>query len=338
MGVAARSNQEVELPAVVPAFDSAAFERSTRPLLDLVRALTGLETSFVSRIDWDRQRQTVVLASNTADLQVVEGSVVEWSDSMCRWAFLTGIDHTADVQTDYPGSVGSEMLGMRSFLAVPILADEQPLGTVCAASRHEVQVSEETMDHLRLIAESVAVQLVNHVAHERDRRRAEDAEILAMTDSLTGLANHRAFTVRLEEELARSGRHGTPIAVLAIDVDSFKAINDTYGHAGGDEMLCVLGEVLRTAARVEDVPARLGGDEFAVLLPETDEAGARTMAARIAEGFRHATTSLEKPATLSIGVSSSTSIPRRELMVAADEDLYKRRGMHLQLRSTARTD
>ena len=69
--------------AVGPPFNSPAFERGTRPLLDLVRELTGLETSFVSRIDWEAQTQTVVLASNTSDLHVPEGSVVEWSDSMC---------------------------------------------------------------------------------------------------------------------------------------------------------------------------------------------------------------------------------------------------------------
>lgn len=119
MGGRARRTEVVKQPTVVPAFDSFAFERSTRPLLDLVRGLTGLETSFVSRIDWDNQSQTVVLASNVSDLEVAEGSVVDWSDSMCRWAFLTGIDHTSDVAADYPGSVGGEMLGMRSFLAVP---------------------------------------------------------------------------------------------------------------------------------------------------------------------------------------------------------------------------
>ena len=298
------------------------FERSTRPLLDLVRELTGLETSFISSIDWDAQTQTVVFASNVAELQVAEGSTLDWSDSMCRWAFLSGVEHTSDVPVTYPGSLGAEVLGMQSFLAVPILDEGRTLGTLCGASRSSVPVDDGTLRHLRLIAESLAIQLVNHVNHNRDRLRAEGAEALAYTDSLTGLPNHRAFTSRLEEELARSGRHGTPVSVLAMDVDAFKTVNDTYGHEGGNEVLVALADVLRDEARVEDTPARLGGDEFALLLPHTEASGAESTAARIAGSFRDATAALGRPATLSVGVASTTSTSRRSLMVSADEALY----------------
>lgn len=311
-------------------FGIAPFERATRPLLELVRELTGLETSFVTSIDWDAQTQTVVLSSNVGDLEVTEGSTIEWSDSMCRWAFLSGVEHTPDVPTTYPGSLGGDVLGMRSFLAVPILDEGKTLGTLCGASRSSVPVGDETLRHLRLIAESLAMQLMNHVEHTRDRLRAESAEVLAHTDSLTGLANHRAFTGRLEEELARSGRHDTPVSVLAMDVDAFKAINDTYGHEGGNDVLVALADVLRHAARVEDTPARLGGDEFGLLLPHTDERGAAMTAARIADAFREATATLGRPATLSVGVASTTGASRRSLMTTADEALYenKRRRPH----------
>lgn len=312
-------------PSAVRRTEFDDFERGTRPLLDLVRELTGLETSFISSIDWDTQVQTVVLASNVSDLQVVEGSTMDWSDSMCRRAFLSGIEHTSDVPATYPGSLGGDVLGMRSFLVVPILDEGRTLGTLCGASRSSVPVADKTLRQLELIAESLAMQLVKHVDHSRDRRRAQDAEILAYTDSLTGLANHRAFTSRLEEELARSGRHGTPVSVLAMDVDSFKAVNDTYGHEGGNGVLVALADVLRNAARVEDIPARLGGDEFALLLPHTEERGARMTAARIADTFREATVALGRPVTLSVGVASTTSTSRRALMVTADEELYERK-------------
>lgn len=300
-----------------------AFERSSRPLLELVRRLTGLDTSFITSIDWAAQSQTVVFASNTSQLEMTEGSTVDWSDSMCRWAFLSGLEHTADVPTAYPGSVGGEVLGMQSFLAVPIIEEGATLGTLCGASRSSVAVGEETVGHLRLIADSLAMQMLNQVRHAEDRRRAEGAERLALTDSVTGLANHRAFTIRMEEELARSGRHGTDIAVLAMDVDEFKAVNDSHGHEGGNDVLRALGDVLRSVARIEDTPARLGGDEFALLLPETDEHGAAVTAARVADSFRETTAALGTPATLSIGAASSTSHPRRMLMVAADEALYE---------------
>lgn len=317
-----------------PRADFDAFERSTRPLLQLVRELTGLETSFITSIDWEAQTQTVVFSSNVGDLEVEEGSTIDWSDSMCRWAFLSGVEHTSDVTTTYPGSVGGDVLGMRSFLAVPILDEGRTLGTLCGASRSSVPVDDDTIGHLRLIGESLALQLVDHVEHNRERIRADHAEALAHTDSLTGLANHRAFTSRLEEELARSGRHGTSVSVLAMDVDAFKGINDSYGHESGNDVLIALADVLRGEARLEDTAARLGGDEFSLLLPQTDERGAQLTAARIADTFRDATAALGRPATLSVGVASSMSSSRRSLMTAADEALYdqkrRRRGDRVQ--------
>lgn len=324
-------DQQPQPPGSPASLGLDSFERSARPLLELVRELTGLETSFMTSIDWNAQTQTVVFSSNVGELHVTEGSTIDWSDSMCRRAFLSGADHTADVPSDYPGSVGGEVHGMQSFLALPILDAGRTLGTLCGASRSSVPVGEETIRYLRLIAESLALQLVNHEEHLRDHRRADHAEILAQTDSLTHLANHRAFTGRLEEELARSGRHGTPVSLLAMDVDAFKVINDTYGHESGNDVLVVLADVLRNAARTEDTPARLGGDEFVLLLPQTEEPGARTTAARIAETFRDATASIGRPATLSVGMASTASTPPRLLMAAADEALYdnkRRRRAH----------
>ena len=285
--------------------------------------MTGVETSFVTEIDWTTQRQEVVLALNTSDLQVPEGSSVDWSNSMCRWAFLSGREQSCDVGTDFPGSHGAERLNMRTFFAVPILAGEATIGTVCGASRRAIDLPAEAVAVVRLIAEAMAFQLGAQVESRTHLERAERAEALALNDFLTGLANRRAFTARLEEELARSGRHGAPIAFLAIDIDRFKAVNDTYGHHGGDKILIAVGDVLSQVGRAGDVPARLGGDEFALLLPDTDAAGAETAAARIVEVFRRATVELGMPCTLSIGISCSATVPRRSLLATADDALYR---------------
>jgi diguanylate cyclase (GGDEF)-like protein/putative nucleotidyltransferase with HDIG domain len=93
----------------------------------------------------------------------------------------------------------------------------------------------------------------------------------AATDPLTRLANHRAFHERLREELSRALRHGRPLALALLDVDHFKAINDSLGHERGDVVLAAVAATLSDVARTEDVLARLGGDEFALLMPETDE-------------------------------------------------------------------
>ena len=298
------------------------FERTTRPLLELIQRLTGMETSFVTEIDWPSQRQEVVLALNASELQVTEGTVIDWSDSMCRWAFLSSKAQSVDVPADYPGSLGAGQ-GMRTFFALPILSGDAILGTVCGASRKAVDLGLDTMANIRLIAEALSFQMEAHAQTGALRGRAERAEALALLDPLTGLANRRAFASRFEEELARSGRHDEPIAVLVIDLDGFKAINDAYGHLGGDNVLMVAGEILRQAARAEDVAARLGGDEFALLMPHCGAAGAEKVAARIASEFCLATDGLDMPCTLTVGVSTSETTHRQSLLKAADDALYR---------------
>ena len=302
--------------------DWEGFERTTRPLLVLIQRMTGMETTFVTEIDWPSQRQEVVLALNASELEVAEGTVIDWSDSMCRWTFLSTKVQSVDVRADYPESVGARQ-GMRTFFALPILSGDAILGTVCGASRHPVELGLDTMANIRLIAEALSYQMEAYAQTGALRGRAERAEALALLDPLTGLANRRAFASRFEEELARSGRHDEPIAVLVIDLDGFKAVNDTYGHLGGDMVLMAAGEILRRAARAEDVAARLGGDEFALLMPHCAAAGAEKVAARIASDFCFATDGLDMPCTLSVGISSSETTHRRSLLKTADDALYR---------------
>lgn len=123
-----------------------------------------------------------------------------------------------------------------------------------------------TLDFILVAAGLIGAVLL--VAH--NQRAFERENSAARTDTLTGLMNRKAFLERLEGEVARAGRHQRPLSVAYIDLDGFKAVNDGFGHAVGDEVLRIVSGVLRTAIRGEDVPARLGGDEFAILLPETD--------------------------------------------------------------------
>jgi len=317
-----------------------------RPLLELMQRISGLETTFITRIDWAELRQEVVFALNTSpDLEVAEESWVDWSDSMCRWVFLSGKDQSSDVGGDFPGSLGADRLGMQTFFAVPILAGEdEVMGTVCGASREVVPVAEETLDLMRLVSRAVAHQMQAEVSVRAERARADDAEmksasahaeaasnataaqameVLAFSDALTRLPNQRAFMARFEAELARSGRHDFPIAVLRIDVDSFKSINDTFGHEAGDRVLASVGEVLLRVSRAEDLPARPGGDEFILVVSYSDVDGAAAVAGRIRKEITEASLNLPAPYTVSIGISSSLLTPRRHLLEAADRALYQ---------------
>jgi diguanylate cyclase (GGDEF)-like protein len=104
---------------------------------------------------------------------------------------------------------------------------------------------------------------------------------LSMTDPLTGLRNRRSYQERFEEEILRAERYGHELALIMIDLDGFKPVNDRFGHAVGDEVLTRVAEILTENVRGGDVAARLGGDEFAVLLPETGHEGAARLAGKL---------------------------------------------------------
>lgn len=302
-------------------------EQVARPLLELMQSISGLETTFITQVDWDGQEQEVMFALNTAELQVTEGSVLDWSDSMCRWVFLSGQEQTSDVQGEFPDSLGAEQLGMQTFFAVPVLVDERTIGTVCGASRRAVLITDPLLAMMRLVARAMAVQLQTDQEKTDHRDRADRAEVLALTDELTGLPNRRAFNSRAEQELARSARHPYGVAVLMVDVDEFKAVNDQFGHEVGDQVLRAVAQAMRSGSRVEDVPARLGGDEFALMLSYTDVVGAVRVAERVRRTFAEFSTSIGVSCSISIGLSSSDTTPRREPVGAADRALYRSKAL-----------
>ena len=108
-----------------------------------------------------------------------------------------------------------------------------------------------------------------------------DTKLLALTDGLTGLLNHRAFHDRLNQEYERFRRYGSHLSLIVADFDDLKKFNDTYGHPVGDEVLRMVGGILRETSRETDVLARYGGDEFVILLPQTNTSNARLMGERI---------------------------------------------------------
>jgi diguanylate cyclase (GGDEF)-like protein len=171
-----------------------------------------------------------------------------------------------------------------------------------------------------VLSVAASVNRVNREHHEQIL--VDKIAELAMTDGLTGCAVHRVFHQRFEEEIARSLRNDHPLSLMMIDVDSFKAVNDTYGHLVGDHVLAAIGAALLAQTRSFDLVGRLGGDEFAVLMPDTEAAAATALAERIR---LEAAAGLEVPVTVSIGVSGlDRSEPTVEHMLDdADFSLYQ---------------
>ena len=146
---------------------------------------------------------------------------------------------------------------------------------------------------------------------------------LASMDSLTGLANRRHFDERFATEFIHARRKGHSLSVLLLDIDDFKARNDTFGHLHGDDILRQLGAVLRRTIRAYDFAARYGGEEFVLLLPGSDESEAARMAARLLQ-ILHQEIWNHAPVTVSVGIAAlHSSIPSKEhLLTLADQALY----------------
>ncbi len=171
---------------------------------------------------------------------------------------------------------------------------------------------------------------INHFAQRLDTAYRElecaNARVreFSFTDEVTGLYDRRFFSVRLEEEVARSHRFGHPLSLVLLDLDGFKTVNDELGHLAGDETLRSVGEILLKNSRGIDVVCRYGGDEFAVLLVETPRAGAGLYAERIREILSADACSRGWQVPASFGIASLPEDVRSadDLVRAADEALY----------------
>ena len=157
---------------------------------------------------------------------------------------------------------------------------------------------------------------------------------LSEKDSLTLLYNHGAFHEKLNIELERASRYNRPMAVIMMDLDGFKEINDTYGHLAGDRVLAMVAAVLGAHLRKTDIAARYGGDEFAVILPEADLSSAAVIAGRIAEGIAAIRMDVDRgdsisfTASIGYAVCGPESGDRDQILGIADRLMYdsKRRG------------
>ncbi|MFA6960339.1 MAG: diguanylate cyclase [Opitutaceae bacterium] len=155
-----------------------------------------------------------------------------------------------------------------------------------------------------------------------------ELRLLATRDALTGLINRRSFDALLTGEVDRARRFGHPLSLVMLDLDHFKTINDTRGHAAGDTVLAAAARVIESEARNIDRVARIGGEEFAVLLMETDPVDALAVAQRMVEAMRSHPAMLADGSTLALTVSagvatlSQVNDSEASLMAAADKALY----------------
>jgi len=213
----------------------------------------------------------------------------------------------------------------RAQMLTPLINEARAIGVLVVSSRHIGAFSQRDLTLLQAVGAQIAAAIEVADLHERLKRAVN-------TDALTGLHNFRYFYDRLEEEIARAQRRGTPLAVAYFDIDGLKRVNDSHGHIAGDAVLRTLGSAIDSHVRTEDVPARYGGDEFAIVLPDTARDEAEKVVARLMELLDSSRIDLGDERSIpmparSWGVSSypTDGTTAKELVENADARAYARK-------------
>jgi diguanylate cyclase (GGDEF)-like protein len=242
--------------------------------------------------------------------------------AVARWVMTRGQEFaTASLQCD--ARVSDPAAG--AVMAFPLSCRGRRVGALVAldreASQREPRLSGAVLQAVRLLLEPASVALDNALLLKR-------AESLSVTDDLTHLYNSRYLNQVLRRETKRASRSGRPLSLLFIDLDGFKAVNDTYGHLFGSRALVEAAAVIRQSARETDVVSRFGGDEFALVLPDTGSEGAFAVGERIRERIAAhkflAVDGLNVHLTGSVGVATLPDVAAssEELVQAADKAMY----------------
>ncbi|WP_232459885.1 GGDEF domain-containing protein [Curvibacter sp. AEP1-3] len=234
--------------------------------------------------------------------------------------------------------------GIRFYAGAPLLTPSgAALGTVCVIDKVPRKLTERQSEALRALSRQVVQLLALRRANaelelvakaqtlrqqqlENHQRRIEelnqDLQEQTLTDPLTALKNRRAFETLLANEFARSQRSKSPLCLLMVDADHFKAYNDAFGHVAGDQALMFVSLAIKSQARAYDHVARYGGEEFCVILPDTKLNEALVVAERIRESIK-SIIGLRRPMTGSIGVAYSEGVPSpKRLVELADRAMY----------------
>jgi diguanylate cyclase (GGDEF)-like protein len=240
-------------------------------------------------------------------------------------------DHQADSPTPFSLLIGNArkngMFGVPNDKLESFIASRIALIRAGDPAPHDVRTGDGRRIRARCAVMRDGGRMLTYCDITDLAQQAERLEKLATTDTLTGLTNRRHFLALADKEWSRFQRYQRPLSMLMVDIDHFKAVNDRFGHATGDEALKLVAENCRTGQRESDTVGRIGGEEFALLLPETDAAQARVVAERIQSNLAIQPFIADgEPVvlTVSIGLAAATlSMSGIDaLMKAADQALY----------------
>ena len=283
-----------------------AFDRITRLAKSVLEAPIVLVSLIDSNRQWFKSNQGLDADETPRDVAFCDYTIRNPEPMVVENALLD------ERFADNPLVVGKP--GIRFYAGVPLRTrDGQNIGTLCAIDLKPREISEKQLNVLEDLARLVVDEM--------------ELRLIATTDSLTGTLSRRAFREAAARDLARAKRKGFALSCAVLDIDHFKSVNDTVGHAGGDLVLQEVVAVCRRNLRKSDYIGRIGGEEFATILQDTDENAALHVAERMRLGIQELAVDYSGkavPVTASFGVVGLTPAisSLEELLQEADTAMY----------------
>ncbi|WP_373238402.1 diguanylate cyclase domain-containing protein [Klebsiella michiganensis] len=250
-----------------------SLETLVRQLLEMLELVTRMESTYLTRIDFDAQRQHIMYAHNSSEMQIPEGFSVPWNDSLCKRALDDRCIFSNDVAERWRSCLAAQDLGIATFFSIPVrLTDGSLFGTLCATSRARQPYNIEGEQVMNLFANLISHYVEKETLVQQLRAANVALEMHSYTDELTGLPNRRSLFKHLAAQFSQAREQQRSVLLIFIDLDDFKAINDRFGHPCGDSFLIQIGERLAARVRSGDIVGRLGGDEFLIVGTGPDSA------------------------------------------------------------------
>ena len=321
--------------------DSAA-EQAYDDVVKLAAFICDTPIALISLVDEDRQWFKARVGMNAME---TPRGIAFCAHAITEPDALMEVPNALDDSRFAANPLVTGDLGIRFYAGAPLLTPSgAALGTVCVIDRVPRKLTEAQAEALKALSRQVVqllalrranaeLELLSRAQSLRQRELEEAQKQLqelneelseqTLTDALTHLKNRRAFDRLLANEYARTLRTRSPLALLMVDVDHFKAYNDQYGHLAGDQALQAVAAAIKSQARAYDHVARYGGEEFAVILPDTQVADTRAVAERIRQAVQ-ALQGLHRPVTVSVGAAmAEAKTDPADLVNRADQALYQ---------------
>ncbi|WP_028222954.1 GGDEF domain-containing protein [Paraburkholderia oxyphila] len=257
--------ETLERPSRSPA-SAGDLETLVRPILEMLEALTGLESTYLTTIDFNREVQTVVYSRNSGKIDVPEGLQLPWSDTLCKRSLESGLHVVANVREIWGDSPTTARFGIRAFASVPVCTSNGTVvGTLCGISRYRRELGSRAHQALNAFAKLMSDCLRREQLLEQLGFMNEHLQRTTRVDEVTGLANRRALNEELGKMLAHTSLDGSYVLVCMLDLGAPGEVNDYMGLTASDQFFRNCANRLTATMGGQAFLARINCDQFTLI-------------------------------------------------------------------------